>query len=540
MASDLSTFASQVSTAFGDISRAAGPTLQLPGGAGLTALRAVASIMSGVVGPAVVTVSHFMDEHKTVVRDLITVALVPLAIRLAALSVIKPVGAIAGLAKDIVSFPFSQARQIWTDIQSGYQTVSTAAGTVKDGLTTAASKGLSAWQTVSSGASSTWDFVTSKASAGKDSLISSFNSARFRAAYLWQGVKDGGSTALTTLKSVGSSALTMGSNLGQAAKAGAASAWSGMVSGLQSVAAAGKAAGAALLEAAVAAGQSALAATRAAIAWVAEKVATLASAVAEGVLTAAEWLLNFALNASPIGLVIIAIVALVAAVIYAWNHFTWFRVGVEVAFRAIEAAALWLWHNVFEPAAHGIVAAFDAVGSFFSDLPGMITGFFSDAEHWLEDAGARIIRGLVHGIESSISSVKNTLTNLTSDLTSWKGPPEKDAVLLQPAGQLLISGLINGIENKIPSLRRQLTGLTTEIGSMQPALGPSVANAGALAVTGSARLGALAVGQSAAATSSAGLPDIVVQVDGRTLFKIVQTEALRNGKRNPTSGLVYT
>ncbi|MCC9307678.1 phage tail tape measure protein [Kitasatospora sp. RB6PN24] len=539
VADDLSTFGREAAKAFRDLAQAAGPTLQLLGGAGLTALRTIASILSGVVGPAVVAVSKFMDQHKTIVRDLITVALVPLAIRLAALSVLKPVGVIASLAKDIVTFPFSQAKQIWTGIQSGYQTVSTAAGTVKDGLTTAASKGMSAWQTVSSGASSTWDFVTSKASAGKDSLISSFNSARFRAAYMWQGLKDGGSNALTTLKSVGSSALTMGSNLAQAARAGAASAWSGMVSGLQSVATVGKAAAASLLETAVAAGQSALAATRAAIAWIAEKAATLASAVAEGVLTAAEWLLNVALDANPIGLVIIAIMALVAIVIYAWNHVTWFRVGVEVAFKAIETAALWLWHNVFEPAGRGIVAALSVVGSFFSNLPGEITSVFNGAERWLVDAGSKIIHGLVHGIESSISSVKNSLTNLTSELTSWKGPPEKDAVLLQPAGQLLIGGLINGIENKIPTLRSQLTGLTTEIGSMQPAFGPAVANAGALAVAGSAGLGALAVGQSPAAATAAGeLPPIIVQVDGRQLFKILQTQALQNGKRNQTTGLV--
>jgi TP901 family phage tail tape measure protein len=538
VADDLSTFASQVSTAFGNISRAAGPTLQMLGSTGLTALRAIASILSGIVGPAVVTVSHEMDEHKGVVRDLIAVALVPLAIRLTALSVLKPIGVVASLAKDIASFPFSQGKKLWSDIQDGYGKAKDAASTVRDGLSTAASKGMSAWQTVSSGASSAWDFVSSKASVGKDALISSFNSASFRARYLWQGVKEGGANALTTLRSVGSSALTMGSNLAQATKAGAASAWSGMVSGLKGVATASKAAAASLLETAVAAGQSALAATRAALAWVAEKVATLASAVAEGVLTAAEWLLNLALDANPIGLVIIAITALVAAVIYAWNHFTWFRVGVEVTFKAIEKLALWLWHNVFEPAFHGISDAVSDAVKFVTGLPDAIGRVFHDAEHWLEDAGSKIIGGLVHGIESKISSVKKTLTGLTNDLTSWKGPPEKDAVLLQPAGQLLIGGLINGIESKIPSLRSQLTGLTAEIGGMQPALGPSVANAGALAVAGSAGLGALAVGQPTAAAASGSLPDIVVQVDGHELFKIVQTQALRNGKRNQTTGLV--
>lgn len=577
VADDLSKVGSEAAAAFRNLAQAAGPTLQLLGGAALTALRSVAGILAGVVGPAVVTVSKFLDQNKGVVRDLIAVALIPLALRLTALSIIKPVGVVAGLAKDIASFPFSQSKKLWTDIKDGYSSVKDGLSSARDGFSTLASRSTSAWATVKSGASSAkdiisgafdatkmqataaWGFVSSGAGQAKEAMVGAFNSARFRAAYLWQGVKDGAGTAMTTLRSVGSSALTMATNLGQAARAGAASAWSGMVSGLKSVALASKAAAASLLETAVAAGQSALAATRAAIAWVAEKVATLASAVAEGVLTAAEWLLNVALDANPIGLVILAITALIAAIVYAYNHFTWFRVGVQLTFQAIETVALWLWHNVFDPVFHGIadvamwlwhnvfepagsgiVTAFKVVSNFFTNLPGEISGVFTGAEHWLVDAGTKIINGLVNGIKSKIDSVKNTLSGLTNDLTSWKGPPEKDATLLQPAGQLLIGGLINGIENKIPQLRTQLTGLTAEIGGLQPAFGPQAANAGALAVASTAGLGALAVGQAAAATGSAALPDIVVQVDGRQLFKIVQTQALRNGKRNQTTGLVLT
>lgn len=50
-----------------------------------------------------------------------------------------------------------------------------------------------------------------------------------------------------------------------------------------------------------------------------------AVAVATKVWTGLQWLLNVALDANPIGLVVIAIAALVAGIIYAWFHFSAFR-----------------------------------------------------------------------------------------------------------------------------------------------------------------------------------------------------------------------
>lgn len=49
------------------------------------------------------------------------------------------------------------------------------------------------------------------------------------------------------------------------------------------------------------------------------------SATWTGILTAAQWAWNIAMTANPIGIIIVAIGALVAGVIYAWNHFEGFR-----------------------------------------------------------------------------------------------------------------------------------------------------------------------------------------------------------------------
>lgn len=57
---------------------------------------------------------------------------------------------------------------------------------------------------------------------------------------------------------------------------------------------------------------------------------------------------------APITLIIVAIVALGAALIYAYNHSETFRNIVDTAFRAIATAASWMWNKVLKPAFDGI------------------------------------------------------------------------------------------------------------------------------------------------------------------------------------------
>lgn len=99
--------------------------------------------------------------------------------------------------------------------------------------------------------------------------------------------------------------------------------------------------------------------------------------------TAAQIALNIAMDANPIGLIVLAIAALVAGLIWAYGHVGWFKKLVDNAFRGfkiilgavvgwivntawpwlqkawagIAAGAMWLWHNVLEPVGLGIIAA---------------------------------------------------------------------------------------------------------------------------------------------------------------------------------------
>lgn len=128
----------------------------------------------------------------------------------------------------------------------------------------------------------------------------------------------------------------------------------------------------------------AIATIRNRLAAVGAAIAQKAMAVATAAWTAAQWLLNAAMDANPIGIVVLAIAGLVAGIIYAYNHSETFRKivqgawegiknavaaawgwikanvlpGLKAAWDAISAGALWLWHNAIQPAWEGIKAAF--------------------------------------------------------------------------------------------------------------------------------------------------------------------------------------
>ncbi len=251
-------------------------------------------------------------------------------------------------------------------------------------------------------------------------------------------------------------------------------------------------------------------------AWTAmQAVARVATVAWTGV----QWLLNAALSANPIGLVVLAVAALVAGIVIAWKHSQTFRNIVTGAFNAVWGAikAAWSWIRSSWPllqavltapiriAVAAVTGAFHAVlgaargawnwvrnnwplllailtgpvglavrwivqhwGDIVStarQLPGKIKAVFANIGGLLIDAGKRLISGFIHGIGSMFGAVKDKLGSLTDSLTSWKGPASKDARLLTKNGKLVINSFLTGLESRYGAVRASLGGFTDSLAS---------------------------------------------------------------------------
>lgn len=75
----------------------------------------------------------------------------------------------------------------------------------------------------------------------------------------------------------------------------------------------------------------------------------LAAAAASKVMAAGQWLVNAALDANPIGIVIVALAALAAGFVYAYKHSDTFRKVVQAAWKGIETGASFMWNSVLKP-----------------------------------------------------------------------------------------------------------------------------------------------------------------------------------------------
>ena len=208
------------------------------------------------------------------------------------------------------------------------------------------------------------------------------------------------------------------------------------------------------------------------------------AAAATGVWTGAQWLLNAALTANPIGIVIVVIAALVAAIVIAYKNSETFRNIVQAAMRGVVQAWAWVrekakavfsWLGGTYQSVKGFIAnpvssAVKSVVRFFGDvitrvkqIPGQITGAFSSAGSLLSGIGRKIIDGLINGIQDKFNALRSKLGEVTNLIPSWKGPEDKDKNLLRPAGRLIMGGLQQGIDESLPSLQAQLGGITANI-----------------------------------------------------------------------------
>lgn len=139
--------------------------------------------------------------------------------------------------------------------------------------------------------------------------------------------------------------------------------------------------------------------------WVADNKVVLGY-LAKGLLIvgAAMIALNAIMAVNPFSLVVMAIAALVAGLLWCYDNVEWFRDGVNAAFKVIGDIAKWLWNNALAPALRGIVTGFawvvDGLAGMLEGL-GQIPGF-----EWAKEAGKNL-RGMAQGARDAANGIKN-------------------------------------------------------------------------------------------------------------------------------------
>lgn len=127
-------------------------------------------------------------------------------------------------------------------------------------------------------------------------------------------------------------------------------------------------AGAAIADLAGAMGDLIIPLVRSTALFVGHKAAMVGHAIAAGTVkvatmawTAVQWLLNAALTANPIGIIIVAIGALVAVIIWIATKTTWFQTIWKYAWAGIKTAALAVW-DFLKGLGRGIANIFMKIG----------------------------------------------------------------------------------------------------------------------------------------------------------------------------------
>lgn len=209
---------------------------------------------------------------------------------------------------------------------------------------------------------------------------------------------------------------------------------------------------------------------RDAISKAAQTVAIYAQAAAVRVAMAAQWLWNAALSANPIGIVIIAIAALVAALVLLFRNSETARRIMTTAFNAIRNAASsafnWIRNNwplilaiLTGPiglAVLAIVKNWDRIVNTAKAVPGRIKGAFGDALSTLKQVGIDIVTGLVNGIVEKAADLPGMIKDKLVD--GPKNLIKKGWKMLSPSkitaeyGKFITEGFIKGIELTGPRL----------------------------------------------------------------------------------------
>ncbi len=164
------------------------------------------------------------------------------------------------------------------------------------------------------------------------------------------------------------------------------------------------------------------------------RIKEVALTVAQGAVTAAQWLMNAAMSANPIGLVITAIGALVAGFILLWNNCEGFRnfwIGlwenVQAAFSVAWEAILNFFTETIPEAWNSFVAFFTEtipnfvanIGDWFGKLPKLLNAVLKLALEQIIQWGADLWNFASTEVPKFISQVITFFSELPGKIWTW-------------------------------------------------------------------------------------------------------------------------
>ena len=191
--------------------------------------------------------------------------------------------------------------------------------------------------------------------------------------------------------------------------------------------------------------------------------------------TAAQWLLNVALDANPIGIVIVALAALAAALVIAWTRSAAFRNIVISAWQAVWTFVVGFlrWFTTTVPAAWskvytsvvgsarnlaaGVVLAItglrDSIGRLLGQIGAKFSTAWSNLVNGAKIAGGAVVNGLKSGITGAISGIagwikKSIVDPIVNAVKHFFGIHSPSTVMAGIGGYLmkgLFLGMVPGI-----------------------------------------------------------------------------------------------
>lgn len=223
-------------------------------------------------------------------------------------------------------------------------------------------------------------------------------------------------------------------------------------------------------------------------AWVAHRVAMVASAAATKIQTGVQWALNAAMNANPVMLVVVAIAALAAGLVIAYNRSETFREIVNSLWDAIKVGAdfaveafnfmLDFFTEDALPAISGFVA--DVVDFFMEiwqvvvDVKDLVVAIFTGewAEAW--DAMQRLVGDMVDAAVAWFNAIPRRVLEAAGAIV---------AALAGLVADHMWPALVNGVSSMIQTVVDFFIGLPARIINMYVSVGEAALGLGTTIVT---------------------------------------------------------